>query len=512
MSMWARKEITSTAPASSDSPHARPSLKRSLGFVDLCMIGIGCTIGAGIFVLTGTAAASFAGPAIVFSFLIAALACLCAALCYAELASIIPAAGSAYTYAYATLGELVAWVIGWSLALEYLMCASTIAVGWSGYFTAFLAEFGLRLPAALTQPPLMHSGGEWSLGGGLINLPAVTMLIALTWILSLGVRESTFFNNIMVAVKLSVILLVIGFGAAYIDTTYWHPFVPPNTGVSGEFGWSGVMRGAGIVFFAYIGFDAVSTSAQEARNPQRDVPLALIATLIICTILYVAMSLVMTGMAPYTMLNVPDPVFVAVDHAGPSLGWLKPIVSIGAIVGLASAVLATLYGQTRIFYSMSVDGLIPPAFSKVHPRHATPAHGTWCTGLVAAAIAGCVPIGVLGELVSIGTLFAFAVVCVAVLVLRRRDPGLPRAFRTPFVTVVSVSGTLSCVYLMYSLPRDTWVRLAVWMTIGMAVYFAYGRRHSKLREGSQTLSVELDHSDVAARTASDDLRRSASTR
>lgn len=498
MPLWARKDIPSPASASSPGPGGTPSLRRTLGFVDLCMIGIGCTIGAGIFVLTGTAAASFAGPAIVFSFLIAASACLCAALCYAELASVIPVAGSAYTYAYTTLGELVAWVIGWSLALEYLMCASTIAVGWSGYFTSFLNECGVRLPAALTQPPLIHSGGEWSLAGGFINLPAVAMVMALTWVLSLGIRESTFFNNLMVAVKLAVILLVIGFGAAYIDTTYWHPFVPPNTGVSGEFGWSGVMRAAGIVFFAYIGFDAVSTSAQEARNPRRDVPLALIATLIICTILYIAMSLVMTGMAPYTTLNVPDPVFVAVDHAGPGLAWLKPIVSIGAIVGLASATLATLYGQTRIFYSMSVDGLIPPAFSKLHRRHATPTQGTWYTGLVAAAIAGCVPINVLGELVSIGTLFAFAVVCVGVLILRRREPDLPRAFRTPFVTVVAVSGALSCAYLMYSLPGDTWVRLAVWLAIGMAVYIGYGHRHSKLRGNAQALPMELSHSSGTA--------------
>jgi APA family basic amino acid/polyamine antiporter len=490
MPLWARKDIPSTLASPGPAAHGAPALRRTLGFVDLCMIGIGCTIGAGIFVLTGTAAASFAGPAIVFSFLFAAVACLCAALCYAELASLIPVAGSAYTYAYTTLGELVAWIIGWSLALEYLMCASTIAVGWSGYFTSFLGECGMYLPAALTQPPLVHSGGEWSLAGGLINLPAVVMVLALTWVLSLGIRESSFFNNLMVAVKLAVILLVIGCGAAYINTAYWQPFVPPNTGVAGEFGWSGIMRGAGIVFFAYIGFDAVSTSAQEARNPRRDVPLALIATLVICTILYIAMSLVMTGMAPYTTLNVPDPVFVAVDHAGPALAWLKPIVSIGAIVGLASATLATLYGQTRIFYSMSVDGLIPPAFSKLHRRHATPAQGTWYTGLVAAAIAGCVPINVLGELVSIGTLFAFAIVCVGVLVLRRREPDLPRPFRTPFVTVVAVGGALSCAYLMYSLPRDTWVRLAVWLAIGMAVYIGYGHRHSKLRESTRAAPVK----------------------
>lgn len=483
MSLWARKDIHAAVLASEAG--GATSLKRSLGVVDLCMIGIGCTIGAGIFVLTGTAAASFAGPAIVFSFLIAAVACLCAALCYAELASVIPVAGSAYTYAYTTLGELVAWVIGWSLALEYLMCASTIAVGWSGYFTSFLAEVGIHLPASLTQPALMHSAGKWSLAGGLINLPAVALVLGLTWVLSLGIRESTFFNNLMVMVKLAVILLVIGFGAAYINAAYWDPFVPPNTGVSGEFGWSGIMRAAGIVFFAYIGFDAVSTSSQEARNPRRDVPLALIATLVICTALYIAMSLVMTGMAPYTALNVPDPVFVAVDHAGPQLAWLKPIVSLGAIVGLASATLATLYGQTRIFYSMSVDGLIPPAFSQLHPRHATPMQGTWYTGLIAAVIAGGVPINVLGELVSIGTLFAFAIVCVGVLILRRRAPDLPRAFRTPWVGVVAVGGTLSCAYLMYSLPPDTWVRLAVWLAIGMTVYIVYGYRHSKLRGNTQ---------------------------
>lgn len=494
MSIWARKSVSAAADTAVGSDGEASGLRRSLGLLNLSMIGIGCTIGAGIFVLTGTAAANFAGPGVALSFVIAAIGCLCAALCYAEFASMVPAAGSAYTYAYTTLGELVAWIVGWCLALEYLLSASTVAVGWSGYFTAMLDDWGVPIPAALTQPPLAHAGSAhvgsgWTLDGGIVNLPAVLLILALTRVLSLGIRESAFFNNVMVIVKLTVIVLVICFGAAYVDADNWQPFIPPNTGNTGEFGWSGVMRAAGIVFFAYLGFDAVSTSAQEARNPRRDVPLALIATLVICTILYVAMSLVMTGMAPYTDLNVPHPVFVAVDHAGPALAWLKPVVSIGAVVGLASATLATLYAQTRIFYSMALDGMIPRAFSKLHPRHATPSRGTWYTGIAAAAIAGFVPIDVLGELVSIGTLLAFAIVCLGVLVLRRREPDLPRGFRTPAVGPVAVLGIASCGYLMISLPPGTWIRLALWLAVGLAIYFCYGYRHSRLRAASRQAHV-----------------------
>jgi basic amino acid/polyamine antiporter, APA family len=481
MSIWSRKSIDVLVADAERTPSDTPCLRRTLGTWNLTSIGIGSTIGAGIFVLTGTAAADYAGPAVAISFVLAAIACLCAALCYAELASMIPVAGSAYTYAYATMGELVAWVIGWCLVLEYLISVSTIAVGWSGYFTAFLSENGVHIPAALAQAPLTKDGdGNWILHAG-INLPAVAVVLALTAALSTGIRESAFVNNVMVVVKLVVILLVIGFGAAYVDTGNWQPFVPENTGQSGQFGWSGVLRAAGLVFFAYIGFDTVSTSAQEARDPRRTVPLGLIFTLVICTVLYIAMSLVMTGIAPYTSLSVPHPMFVAVDRVGPALAWLKPVVTLGAIVGLASAILVTLYGQIRIFYSMSRDGMLWPLFSRLHPRHCVPVSGTWVCGILAALIGGVFPIDILGELVSIGTLLAFAMVCAGVIVLRKTKPDMPRVFRVPLGIPVAIFGVLTCVALMLTLPWETWLRLIVWMAIGFAIYFGYGYKHSQLR-------------------------------
>lgn len=483
MPLWARKPIRDLELDASDD--IGPRMSRSLGLGNLTMIGVGSAIGAGIFVLTGTAAANFAGPAVVWSFLIASVGCLCAALCYAELASMIPVAGSAYTYAYASMGELIAWIIGWSLVLEYLFSVSTIAVGWSGYFTAFLVDYGVPVDSTWTQPPIAHDAdGSWRSSGATANLPAIGIVLALTAILARGVRESAFFNNLMAGVKLAVIVLVIGFGAFHVDPANWQPFVPENSGEPGHFGWSGVVRAAGLVFFAYIGFDAVSTSAQEARNPRRDVPLGILLSLAICTVLYVAMSLIMTGLAPYSLLDVPQPIFVAVDHAGSGLAWLKPIVGVGAIVGLASAMLATLYGQIRIFYSMSKDGMLPEAFGLLHPRHRTPSLGTWYSGLAAALIAGFVPIGVLGELASIGTLLAFVIVCVGVLVLRRREPLAPRRFRLRFPRTAAYSGIAICLYMMINLPPGTWIRLAVWLTLGLAIYFAYGHRRSKLRSPS----------------------------
>ncbi len=482
MQIWARKSIASLQAEAGYDTDERRGLRRSLGVWNLSSLGIGCTIGAGIFVLTGTAAANYAGPAVALSFVLAAAACLCAALCYGELASMIPVAGSAYTYAYATMGELVAWVIGWNLVLEYLIAASTVAVGWSGYFTAFLAEQGANLPSLLTQPPLARAAdGTWAASAALGNVPAAAIVIASTAVLATGIRESAFFNNLMVAVKLIVIVLVIAFGSLYVDPANWHPFVPPGTGVAGQFGWSGVTTAAGIVFFAYIGFDAVTTSAQEARDPRRTVPLALLITLVVCTVLYVAMSLVMTGLAPYASLNVPHPVFVAVDRAGSALAWLKPIVSLGAIFGLASAILTTLYGQSRVFFSMARDGLIPPAFADVHPVSRVPTRGTWYAGMGSAVVAALLPIDVLGELVSIGTLMAFAIVCAGLIVLRRTQPDAPRAFRAPCGPLVAILGVITCVWLMWSLPVDTWFRLAVWLTIGFAIYAAYGIRRSHLR-------------------------------
>jgi APA family basic amino acid/polyamine antiporter len=466
------------------------SLKRALGATNLTLLGIGAIIGAGIFVLTGTAAAQYAGPGVVFSFILSGIACLFAGLCYAEFASMIPIAGSAYTYAYSTLGELLAWIIGWDLILEYLFGAATVAVGWSGYFTALMNDIGLHISPALSNAPLSVTGG-WHLHptGALINLPALVLAALMTTLLVIGIKESANFNNIIVFVKVAIVLLVIGFGFAYVNAQNWHPFIPPNTGEWGVFGWSGVIRGAGVIFFAYIGFDAVSTTAQEARNPQRDMPIGILGSLGICTVLYILMALVMTGLAHYTELNVAFPVYAAIEHAGPGLAWLKEIVNIGAILGLASVVLVMLMGQPRIFFSMARDGLLPPVFGKVHPRFKTPYVTTILTGSVAAVVAGLFPIQLLGELVNIGTLLAFAIVCAGVIVLRRTRPDLHRPFRTPFVPVVPLLGIFCCVGLMAGLPKDTWIRLIVWLIIGLGIYFSYGRFHSRLQQRIDTPSA-----------------------
>ncbi len=512
MSLFRRKSLAELMPVEDGT-----GLNRALTATNLVLLGIGAIIGAGIFVLTGTAAANYAGPAIALSFVLAGAGCLFAGLCYAEFASMIPVAGSAYTYGYATLGELIAWIIGWDLILEYLFAASTVAVGWSGYFTAFMASLGINLPPALTGAPFSVVGthtlvpaqvcvdpatggvavdavshtavtvancaaGGFQLGEGIVNLPAVLLVLLLTALLVVGIKESAKFNNIIVFVKLAIVLLVIAFGIKYINTANWTPFIPPNTGESGHFGWSGIVRGAGVIFFAYIGFDAVSTAAQEAKNPQRDLPIGILGSLAVCTVLYIAMALVMTGMAHYTELNVPHPVFVAIQKAGPALAWLGFLVNIGAIAGLSSVVLVMLMGQPRIFYSMSRDGLLPAVFGKVHPKFRTPYVATIITGLVAAVIAGIFPIGLLGELVSIGTLLAFVIVCAGILVLRYTQPDLPRPFRTPWVPAVPILGILICGYLMLGLPMDTWIRLIVWMGLGMAIYFLYGRGHSVLNK------------------------------
>ena len=469
------------------------TLRRTLGAVNLVTLGIGAIIGAGIFVLTGTAAAQYAGPAIAISFVVAGLGCLFAGLCYAEFASMIPIAGSAYTYGYATLGEFIAWIIGWDLILEYLFGAATVAVGWSGYFTAFMSEIGLHLPPALTNAPFDVEGTHTLVRtGALVNLPAAFLVLFMTVLLVIGIKESARFNNLIVFVKLAIVFLVIGFGFMFVHAENWHPFIPPNNG-PGTFGWSGIFRGAGVIFFAYIGFDAVSTTAQEAKNPQRDMPIGILGSLVICTILYILMSLVMTGLAHYTELNVPHPVFVAVAAAGPGLAWLGPIVNIGAIAGLASVVLVMLMAQPRIFYSMSRDGLLPPVFGKVHPKFRTPYITTILTGCVAAVVAALFPIALLGELVSIGTLLAFVIVCAGIIVLRRVRPDLPRPFKTPLVPLVPILGIIVCGYLMMSLPEDTWLRLIIWMAIGILIYFLYGRRHSNLARGlTRAEAAKLD--------------------
>ena len=491
MNLFARRRVADLqAEALTDQ-----RLKRVLGPVNLTSLGIGAIIGAGIFVLTGHAAAQYAGPGIVYSFILSGLACAFAGLCYAEFASMIPLSGSAYTYGYATLGEFVAWIIGWNLILEYLFAASTVAVGWSGYVVSFLKDLGITIPATFTSAPYDHVAAAnlhwwnvwqlfahgWTSTGAVLNVPAMLIVAVITVLLVIGIKESANFNNAIVALKLLVILTFIAVGAAYINPANWHPFVPPAIG-PGQFGWSGVVRAAGVIFFAYIGFDAVSTAAQEAKNPQRDMPIALLGSLAICTVLYIAVSLVLTGVVNYTQLNVPAPIAVAISTLGPSLAWLEYFIKIGAIAGLSSVILVMLLGQPRIFYTMSKDGLLPPIFSIVHPKFRTPWIAQLLTGAAAMLIAGLFPIGLLGELVSIGTLLAFAIVCAGVFVLRFTDPEIQRPFRTPVFWLVAPLGVLSCGYLMCNLPPDTWARLIVWIVIGVAIYFLYGCRHSEVQK------------------------------
>jgi basic amino acid/polyamine antiporter, APA family len=448
-------------------------LRRVLGPVQLTALGVGAIIGAGIFVLTGQAAAQHAGPAIVLSFVLAGVACGFAGLCYAEFASMIPVAGSAYTYAYATMGELLAWIIGWDLILEYSLGASTVAVGWSGYIVSFLKDVGIVVPAQWANP----MGAEVTLADGSIvqgifNMPAAFIALAVTALLVVGIRESAGANSVIVLIKVTVVLLFIAFGAAYVNAENWTPFIPEPTGERGEFGMSGILMGAGVVFFAYIGFDAVSVAAQEAKNPQKDMPTGILASLLICTVLYIVVALVLTGIVPYTSLNVPDPIAVGIDATG--LSWLKPLVKLGAIAGLSSVILVMVMAQPRIFYAMSRDGLLPPVFKKIHPKFKTPHITTMVTGFAVAITAGLFPIGALGHMVSIGTLLAFAIVCVGVLVLRYKQPDLDRPFRVPGMPVVPILGALFCFWLMISLPAITWLRLAIWLVIGLAIYFLYG--------------------------------------
>jgi APA family basic amino acid/polyamine antiporter len=462
-----------------DAEHGGKALKRTLTGLDLTLLGIGAIIGTGIFVLTGTAAANQAGPAIVLAYVAAGLACGFAALCYAEFASMIPISGSAYTYAYATLGEIFAWMIGWDLILEYAVGSMTVAVGWSGYFQRILAGFGVHLPAWMTAAPA--TGVE----GALINLPAVLIVLVITALLVIGVRESARFNAAMVAVKMAAILFFIIVGVGYVEPANWSPFMP--------YGIQGIAAAAAVVFFAYIGFDAVSTTAEEAKNPKRDLPIGIIASLVICTVLYLAVAAVLSGIIPVVQyradaqfLNAP----VGYALATINMDWAAGLVSAGAVAGITSVLLVMLMSQPRIFFAMSRDQLLPAGVSKVHPRFRTPYITTMITGAIVAIVAGFTPIQVLGEMTSIGTLFAFVVVCFAVMILRARRPDHPRPFKVPFGVLFPICGVLSCVYLMVNLTVMTWVRFLLWLDIGMVIYWFYGRVHSPL----------VDRAEAAARS------------
>ena len=458
-------------------------LKRVLTSWMLVALGVGAIIGTGIFVLTGTAAANHAGPALVLSFVLAGIGCAFAGLCYAEFASMIPVSGSAYSYSYATLGEGIAWFIGWNLILEYLFAASTVAVGWSGYLVSFLHQIGIDLPAYLVHAPFQKVAGGHAIeaSGALVNFPAVAIVLLIGSLCYVGIQQSAWVNNIVVALKVTVILLFIAFGVNYVSADNWHPFIPENTGTFGHYGWSGIATGAAVIFFAYIGFDAVSTAAQEAKDPQRSMPIGILGSLVVCTILYIVVALIMTGLVSYTELNVPAPVALAMDKH-PELSWLAGWVKFGAIAGMTSVMLVMMLGQPRIFFAMSRDGLLPKPFGKVHPKFGTPHIATVITTVLAAIIAGLFPVDVLGELVSIGTLLAFVTVCIGVLVLRRTRPDLERPFKVPAPAFTCTAGALVCGYMMYSLPNDTWIRLAVWTLIGIAIYIFYGRKHSKLHQ------------------------------
>ena len=492
MSLWATKSVAKLRAEAEATGEA--ALKRALGPLNLVTLGIGAIIGAGIFVLTGQAAALHAGPAVPISMAIVGVACAFAGLCYAEMASTVPVAGSAYTYSYATMGELVAWIIGWDLVLEYAAGAATVGVGWAGHFVSLFKQFGITIPEHLSNSPTQwctagqvtaaaegcsHAGLNFT--GALVNLPAVAIVAIMSTVLVIGIRESAKVNNLIVFLKVAIVLLIVAVGLGHINAENWKPFIPQNTGEWGTFGWSGVLRGAGLVFFAYIGFDAVSTAAQESKNPQKDMPIGILGSLAICTLLYVVVSAVLTGMVPYGELNVDAPMALAMERIG-APWWVRVSIDVGAVLGLGSVILVMLLGQSRVFYSMSRDGLLGKWAGQVHPKFKTPYLSTIYTGLAVGLATGLLPLQLLGQLVNIGTLFAFVLVCAGVWILRSKRPELDRPFRTPWMPFVPIAGIVCCFGLMLTLPADTWVRLAVWMAIGLVIYFAYGKKNSLLQK------------------------------
>lgn len=485
MSLFVRKPMASLLQEAQET--GSHTLKRTLGAAGLIALGIGAIIGAGLFSITGMAAANHAGPAITISFIVAALGCLFAGLCYAEFASMIPVAGSAYTYSYATMGEFIAWIIGWDLVLEYAVGAATVGISWSRYFVKFFEGFDIHFPQELVL-------GPWD--GGIINLPAVFIIVLMSSLLIKGTKESAFVNALIVALKVTVVLVFIFLGWKYINDTNYNPYIPDNTGTFGEFGFSGIIRAAAIVFFAYIGFDAVSTAAQEAKNPKRDMPWGILGSLAICTVLYILFAHVMTGVTNYTTFAGKDgiaPVAVAIEHMGqpdasgtiqPDYPWLNRAIVVAILAGYASVILVMLMGQSRVFFSMSKDGLIPKIFSSVNPKTQTPAKNNLLFMLFVSAFAAFVPARVVGEMTSIGTLFAFILVCIGIWVMRKKMPEIPRAFKTPLVPLVPLLGIVTCLFMMVFLPMDTWIRLLVWMLIGLDIYLVYGAKHSHLGNGT----------------------------
>ncbi|MGO9173889.1 MAG: amino acid permease [Rhodomicrobium sp.] len=475
-SLFQRKKIAELQ----EDPHG-VQLHRTLGPFNLIALGIGAIIGAGLFSLTGLAAADNAGPAVVISFVIAAIGCGFAGMCYSELASMIPVAGSAYTYAYATLGEIVGWVIGWDLVLEYAVGAGTVSVSWSRYVTSFLRDFGINLPAQWNLSPFETATlADGTTVHGIANLPAVFIIVLISALLIRGIKESASVNAVIVVIKVAVVLAVVGTGVFYIKAQNYVPFIPENTGTFGEYGWSGILRGAGVIFFAYIGFDAVSTAAQETKNPQRDMPIGILGSLLICTVLYIAFGFVLTGLVNYKDLqNDAHPVVTAIDQT--PFTWLKTAVTLGVIGGFTTVMLVMLLGQSRVFYAMSRDGFLPKVFSSLHPEWKTP----WISNLIFMAatglLGGLVPIRVLGHMTSIGTLLAFIIVCAGVMILRKIHPELERGYRVPLVPFVPIGGIVVCLAMMVSLDIDTWIRLVAWLVVGMAIFFGFSRKHLKAR-------------------------------
>jgi basic amino acid/polyamine antiporter, APA family len=477
--LFIKKTVSSLSNEAAKKTH---NLERSLGAVNLTAIGIGAIIGAGLFVLTGTAAAEFAGPGIIFSFIIGGIISVFAALCYAEFAALIPISGSAYSYAYVALGEFAAWIIGWGLTLQYLLSACTVSVGWSSYFSSLLRDFGLNIPEALSKSPLSFDVvNGWHMSGSLINLPAMCVMGLMGILICIGTKAAASFNNVMVVIKLAVVLLFIGCGIGFVNWENFTPLIPENTGVFGQFGWSGVFRGAGVVFFAFIGFDALSTLTQEAKNPQKDMPRGMLGSLAICTLCYVAMAIVITGLVNYKLLDVADPIAVAVNVLGPKFLWLRLFVKIAILAGLTSVVMVMMLGQTRIFYTMAHDGLLPKKLGHINDNHHNPLFTTVVVTIFGMLIAGVFPVSALGQLVVMATLMAFAIVCFGVLVLRYKQPKLHRPFKVPFSPWIPLAGTLVCIAQMCALPLSTWFQLIGWTLIGIFIYFTYSIKRSKVR-------------------------------